>query len=57
MDATKLSRKRQVTTPNAPFQTTELAGVAGMLKEQIHSKTDKETKDAVKRDARRKWRP
>jgi len=42
--------------PKAPFQTTELVDVACMFKEQVQPRTDEEIKEALKRDARRKWR-
>jgi AbrB family looped-hinge helix DNA binding protein len=42
--------------PKAPFQPTALAEVSGMLKSHVQSKTDKEIKEALKQNIRKKWR-
>ncbi len=41
--------------PRAPFEATALSDVAGLLKNSIQPKTDKEIKQALQDDMRGKW--
>ena len=41
--------------PKAPFESTSLADVMGMLKSSVQAKTDEEIQQALKSDIRRKW--
>lgn len=42
--------------PKAPFPSTLLLNVAGMLKTRVQPKTEEEVKAALRRDLRRQWR-
>lgn len=42
--------------PKAPFPSSTLANVAGMLKGRVQPKTDEEIQSAIERATRRAWR-
>lgn len=42
--------------PKAPFESTLVADVAGLLKDKVAAKTDAEIQAALKKDVRSKWR-
>jgi AbrB family looped-hinge helix DNA binding protein len=40
----------------APFETTELGDVAGMLKDRVEPRTEQQIREAIDRDMRSRWR-
>lgn len=42
--------------PKAPFEATRLGDVAGMLKERVETRTERQIREALDRDVRSRWR-
>jgi AbrB family looped-hinge helix DNA binding protein len=42
--------------PKAPFEATELGDVAGMLRDRVEPRTERQIREAIDRDLRKRWR-
>ena len=42
--------------PKAPFEATRLGDVAGMLKDRVKPRTERQIREAIDRDVRSRWR-
>ena len=42
--------------PKAPFEATTLDNVAGMLKDRVKPRTERQIREAIDRDMRSRWR-
>jgi AbrB family looped-hinge helix DNA binding protein len=42
--------------PKAPFKATRLGDVAGMLKDRVKPRTERQIREAIDRDVRSRWR-